>query len=408
MRQHPGVSLFVRPILWTDFHAKVLGVNFNELEPFNTPMPVNEPGSPPTKGHLRPSATITKLTESLSDILLSPGVHPVQVSTAVRTVLSTLWPPTFRTPKFMPEMHLYYGGKVYRDAVRTQLLWNYPSSSSMTSTQNSFRSVSTHPAGSNSLLAPSPTPSALDSPMVCYIGKSQLATIRRNLFRIVPAPGKKFNEPVHRLQQLRSKALVPDDSDQDAHLAGIFLAMAQRHFYPAPIAPAKKKSWRSQFGQLEERLECPVFHDVTLRILTHDTETAEFIVYTGHVTAEFLRRFHFTRKAPHSLGEACVAGLKIDYSRVPIWPILGLRERLGQAFGEDVVGSFDPTAMETWEDDEDAEVSYTSNSNKRKREALSEVTNGSFEEETDGEQDTAGLGTKRQRIQQGPPLGVVA
>lgn len=402
MRQHPGVSLFVRPILWTDFHAQILGVQFTETEPCKEPLPLNEPGSPPTKGHLRPSPTIMTLSDALSDILQSSVVHPVQVSTAVRTVLTTLWPHAFRKPKFMPEMHLYYGGKAYRDAVRAQLMWTYPDSPS---SQTSFKSISTLAAGSNSLISPISTPRPLaDPPMVCYIAKTQLASIRRNLFRIVPAPGRKWNEPVHRLQQLRSRALLPADADRDAHLAGIFLAMAQRHFYPAPSVVGRKPSQSSQ----KDLLECPDFHDLTLRILTHDTETAEFIVYTGHVTAKFLERFHYPRKAPREAGSEEVSGLNIEFTRVPIWPILGLKERMGKALGEDVVGQIDLNTLETW-NDEDIEPTSSNNTNKRKREALSEVTNGSFDEESEADQPpSTPLGGKKRRLQQGPPLGVVA
>ncbi|KAH6879785.1 hypothetical protein B0T10DRAFT_551887 [Thelonectria olida] len=62
-------------------------------------------------------------------------------------------------------------------------------------------------------------------------------------------------------------------------------------------------------------------------------------------------------------------------THVPIWPILGLRERLGKALGHDVVGPFNSYEMETWE--KDAEKLEK---NKRKREVRSDVLNGSFED----------------------------
>ncbi|KAI8411169.1 hypothetical protein FOFC_07763 [Fusarium oxysporum] len=94
---------------------------------------------------------------------------------------------------------------------------------------------------------------------------------------------------------------------------------------------------------------CSNFHDLKLSILTHDTDTLEFIVYTGYVTKEFLENFHDPFKAPLNDDDAAVSGLKIEYTRVPIWPILGLRERLGKASGQEVVGSFNPDEIKTWE-----------------------------------------------------------
>ncbi|KAJ4178364.1 hypothetical protein NW767_014877, partial [Fusarium falciforme] len=68
--------------------------------------------------------------------------------------------------------------------------------------------------------------------------------------------------------------------------------------------------------------------------------------------------FHDPFKAPPDEeddkdDDAAVSGFKIKYTRVPIWPILGLRERLGKAFGQDVVGSFNPDEMKTWVRDAD-------------------------------------------------------
>lgn len=143
-----------------------------------------------------------------------------------------------------------------------------------------------------------------------------------------------------------------------------------------------------------------------LRILTHDADTSEFIVYTGHVTAKFLDRFHDPFRVPTSEESQDTApGVKIEYTRVPIWPILGLKERLGKALGEDIVGPFDPSEMETWETDTEEPQAKD---NKRKREALSEVFNGSFDEDTDNDEQESPLKSKKQRLEEGPPIGVGA
>ena len=149
-----------------------------------------------------------------------------------------------------------------------------------------------------------------------------------------------------RLQQLRARMLVPSNSDHDAHFVGIFLGMAQKHFYPSPPITGRRDSRMSPEQGIPP---CPNFHDLKLRILTHDTDTLEFIVYTGYITKEFLEKFHDPFKAPLDDDDAAVSGLKIEYTRVPIWPILGLRERLGKALGQEVVGAFNPGDIVTWE-----------------------------------------------------------
>lgn len=401
MKCNSGASLFVRPICWSEIHAKALSVKFTELPPCTEPLPLNEPGTPPSKGHLRPSPTISELSTALSELLSPSSGHPVMVTSAIRTVLGTLWPDAFRKPKLLPEMHLFYGDKVYRDAVRAQLLWNYPDT--IATSQCSFVTASTNVASSHDYMSQDTQPhNPVNLPMMCYMSKAQMASIRRNMFRVAHGPGKTLNEPVYRLQQLRSKSLCPANPDEDIHLAGIFLGMAQKHFYSTMTSKLRRDIYSSVFQKPQPR---PKFTDLTLRILTHDSETSEFIVYTGHVSAKFLERFHYPHKAPkNEIGE--VDGLRIDYTRVPIWPILGLRERLGQAFGEDVVGPFDPTVMETW-NEEETEIPCSSSKNKRKREALSEVLNGSFDSEQEvGSSQTAN--NKRQRLQEGPLLGVVA
>ncbi|KAH7169621.1 uncharacterized protein B0J16DRAFT_359212 [Fusarium flagelliforme] len=121
------------------------------------------------------------------------------------------------------------------------------------------------------------------------------------------------NESFNALSQARM--LVPLNSDYNAHF----------HFYPSPPITGRRNSRMS----LEQGiLLCPNFYDLKLRILTHNTDTLEFIVYTGYITKEFLEKFHNPFKAPLDDNDAAVLGLKIEYTRVPIWPILGLRQRL--------------------------------------------------------------------------------
>ncbi|KAH7200707.1 hypothetical protein BKA60DRAFT_435837, partial [Fusarium oxysporum] len=55
---------------------------------------------------------------------------------------------------------------------------------------------------------------------------------------------------------------------------------------------------------------------------------------------EYLEKFTFPFTAPLDNDDAAISGLKIEYTRVPIWPILALRERLTEALGQDVVRAF--------------------------------------------------------------------
>lgn len=236
--------------------------------------------------------------------------------------------------------------------------------------------------------------------MLCYIGRAQLASIRKNLFRIAPGPKKTPNEPVSRLQQLRAKALIPSNADNDAHFVGIFLAMAQKHFYENLPLFGQLKGQSSRTGARSNK---PRFEDIVLRILTHDTETSDFMVYTAYVTAGFLERFEEPSRVPRLREDGGVPGMRIEHTRIPIWPILGLKERLGLALGYDLVGAIDVDKIERWEEPE-GEDARPASSSKRKRQALTEVVNSSFEEDAD---DEPALGGKKRCLAEGPPIGMV-
>lgn len=123
----------------------------------------------------------------------------------------------------------------------------------------------------------------------------------------------------------------------------------------------------------------PNFRDVTLRILTHETDIYNFIVYTAYVTKEILEKFHNPFKATQGEEKTELSGIKIEFTRVPIWPVLGLRERLGNALGHDVVGEFNDKEMETWEKDPEKHEG-----GKRKREVSEVLGNSSDGDSGDG------------------------
>jgi len=176
--------------------------------------------------------------------------------------------------------------------------------------------------------------------------------------------------------------------------------MAQRHFFKnGKTSTRRRKDFPRTSG----------FEDVKLRILMDDVEKEAFLIYTATITQTFIDRFIDPLSAPASDGPNGVGdipGLKIEYTQVPFWPILGLRERLGKALGEDIVGQFNPDEVETWVDEEPVDEDKGI---KRKREALSEVVNGSFESETDTDSfDERPMDGKKRCLGEGPPVGMVA
>ncbi|KAL6405605.1 hypothetical protein AUP68_11366 [Ilyonectria robusta] len=388
--QHAGTSLFVYPICWTDLHAQLLGTRWLKLLPCNSPKPGLK--RYPSKGHLHPSHTIITLNGSLTQIIspdVSSSLDAMQLIPAVKTALMTLWPQPFSEPHYLPKLHLYFGGRIYRDAVCALIMWNFPSDES----KSSFCSVSTQPADSCNAPAQAPNPSLqgpANLPMMCYIGRDQLANTRKHLLPVPPRPRGGNNEPVYRLQQLRAKLLVPSNLDHDAYFVGIFLAMAQKNFYPVPPPSSRRVSSMTEERVIPPRLD---FKDITLRILTHDIDTHDFIIYTGYVTKEFLEKFHNPFEAPGAEEEMKFSGIKIEFTRVPIWPILGLRERLGKALGQGVVGDFNHEEMERWVNDPGKQES-----GKRKRGGSSAALDSTFDEDLGKE---PSLGVKKQCLTKG-------
>ncbi|CAK7273227.1 hypothetical protein SEPCBS57363_005549 [Sporothrix epigloea] len=359
LRENNSLSLFVLPIVWTDAHSRLLGARFIIREPILKPtLPSCSGGRSDVSPHgssttlYRPNETAEALSYDLTSLLSRDDTRPFSKSRAIKNVLSTLFKSAFSRPKSAAELDLHFGDRIYRSVVRVPVLWE----NAETVDSCSFDSAATRPISSfghapnatretddsQRLSSVRASQDASDGPIVAFVNRSQLSSIRKNLFRIVPGPegGDRYNTPVSRLQGLRSKQLIPAELDQDSYLTSVFVAMAQSHFYErAKSRVASQAYWWSSrlFGDRVTRVLD--FHDLKLRIITHDEKTSEFIVYTAVVTAAFLRRFLEPLKAAENVQEQ--AGLNIEYTRVSVWPILGLRERLGEALGRDLVGELE-------------------------------------------------------------------
>lgn len=385
MHDNDGESLFLTPICWTDAHARLLDVNFVGRDPVRKPVP--DFNSRSSRYPPRPSRIATELSKDLTSILCPKSNH--FDSAPIKQVMSTFFPSTLSKPKSDVDLEVHFASRRLKKAVRVAVLWQHPDSSTA-----SFDSAATKPASSYGRIPSGDSQmsnwscinsqSQSDRPILAYINRSHLAMVRRNLYRVLPGPldGDRQNTPVLNLQQKRSKRLIPEDGDRDSYLVAVMLAIAQSQYYPPRTSSgfmSRKCSQGSSKGQ-EAGAPLPEFKDVPIRILSQDCDTADFVVYSTVVTAAFLKRFADPTKAP-SNSAPHKGGLKVEITRVPVWPVLGLKERLAKALGPEIASQdfsqiFNED-IETWESEEERRLRV--GSLKRSRDVLSEVFNTSFD-----------------------------
>jgi hypothetical protein len=389
MQQKAGTSLFIRPVAWTDVHSKCLGAVWTNREPILQPVPDTCLSRPEKQ-----SKMATSLVRDLNYIFARGTPLPFYSVFPIRDVLATLYldTPLGHDATATPELHMWFGGLAYRDAVRVQCLWTWPfpdpdgfeadaGPGTSTESPSSFMTASTQPAQSFNTTA-SKIPS-IDSKcgkaMLAYVGRKQLAAIRDSLYKFAASSRRPNNEPVSRLQEKRCQMLMPGNLDHDPHFVAIMVAMAQHHIYPQ--YPVSKFT---RFGISKTPLGWePNFRDVTVRILTNDNDAGDFLVYTATVTADHLQRLHYPAQCvvnPSSDGRLVLPRLDIEVTRVPTWPVLGLKERLGLALGEDVAGPVDVNNIETWQV-KSPPPSPSESDKKRSREDHLPMFDGSFDDE---------------------------
>ncbi|KAM0276617.1 hypothetical protein ACHAQH_006574 [Verticillium albo-atrum] len=351
MWDEAGSTLFMKPIFWIDLHSRLLDIRYVEL-----PRCQNLKS---TQDFYQASLRAESLCRQLTQ-LQHPELNGPYETDHICEAIETLYPSTRLTaaqPRGMIDLNMYFSGLLYPSACRVQLMWecapvqDAPSESGALC--ESFQTISTRPAESlpGSLTASAVLPPRASAvarePTLAYISKKFIHDSRSNMYRAFRGPKNKGNSPVESLCRLRSKRLMPTNTDEDPAFAGILLAMAQKRFYHnAPSAIGRSRNARRHAPKPHPP---PVFHDVTVHLMTNDDDGNELIVYTAVVTAAFLQRFHAPTRTPvkNILGEALSdIGMKIEYTKVPIWPVVGLKERLGKALGRDLIGDFDENDLD--------------------------------------------------------------
>jgi hypothetical protein len=209
-------------------------------------------------------------------------------------------------------------------------------------------------------------PTWTNQPVLAFIDKNRLTQVRSTLYRPKPSPNNSANVPVDSLQKLRCKRLIPQNLDEDSYLVATMLAIAQWHCYRQCSSSSSRSlpqssPHSSQAGH-QVSLSHPEIQDVPVKIITQDHADAEFVIYSAVVTAVFLKRFAFPSKAP-AVSNVQGRGLNINLTRVQIWPLLGLKERLAKALGPQIAGDLacQDTAdsdIETWETDKDRKLRF--------------------------------------------------
>ncbi|TLS23948.1 hypothetical protein PpBr36_08847 [Pyricularia pennisetigena] len=368
MHTHSGTGLYVLPILWTDLHTKSLNVQFQDQGRINYPAPVvnhDLPPSPPPE----PCDAARNLCYEISTFA-DKSSAPSAKMRCLKRLMSGFFPGMPCKAKTGVDMELHFGTRFYRKAVKIPMIWKRGDSRSQ-----SFDSAATCPLSSSPMSNLSDASLSDDdeasgskihrrcersAPLLAYVDRDHLSHVRKSLFRVAPGPldGDYQNSPVLNLQKLRSKALVPADRDQDAHLVAILIAMAQQRFY--------NKNGSRRFKLSRSTNECAssgstdparrsdeAIYDVEVRVFTFDAVENDFIVYTGTIGADFLEGFADPARTLHRQPDGG-SSMRIAYTRVPIWPFYGLKERLGKALGSEVTGArFVGPGYDTYRNDEE-------------------------------------------------------
>ncbi|KAI1745287.1 hypothetical protein F4680DRAFT_401689 [Xylaria scruposa] len=356
MHDHAGISLFTYPVYWTALHTKLLNCRFVQLPPHLTPIPTPPSSQRPRKV----SQTIISIGRHLDTLMATDkpitAGNTSQKNEAMATVLSTLYPEHL-SDAFRQRLGMRFGSRYHLGAGGTRLLWRrMPDANPMSSYDSSTTKTISQPASPEASQSTALADMATRSPpILAYVSRRHTNYPRVNCLSNSMRSKGKPNEPVLRLQALRAKLLTPKNADEDPHYLGLMVAMAQQYVYTNLKAATNFKP-----------------RDVEVRVLAVAEEDNAFVVYTGIVPAALLSMFHEPDTAPTSNSEVI-----ISHARVPVWPVLGLKERLGKALGPDLVGHFDDDTIDTFHETviRAPQASSKKREREQEREVLSEVFN---------------------------------
>jgi hypothetical protein len=303
-----------------------------------------------SKYPLRPTGVARGLTNDLTTVLDS-DTGTVKLAALIKRILSTMFPNTLSKTQSNLRMEIRVGNAVFKHCVRVPLMWKRYSKHTLDSNFTEIRdSYDRVPSSS----VQSATPTWSYQPVLVFINRTRLHQVRGTLYCPRPGPGKSANIPGERLQKLLFKRLKPQNADEDSYVVTTMLAIAQWH-----CSSSLSRSSPRSLPQ-PSPLPQPEVRDIPVKIITQDHEKAEFIIYSTVVTAAFLDRFAFPSKAPAAT-DIQGRGLTINLTRVQIWPLLGLKERLAKALGPEIAGDLAhhdiaDSNIETWETDEERAI----------------------------------------------------
>ncbi|XXG96940.1 tRNA (adenine(58)-N(1))-methyltransferase non-catalytic subunit trm6 [Hypoxylon texense] len=391
-----GSALYVPPFCWTDQHTRLLG-RFVQLPPQSDQRPalaklLSSQRSQRLEAH-------PKLVEIIGhlDTMMMEGSSHLRQSNSIQALMEVFFPN--RLSRTTGELTMRCGSDRYSNAIRCQAMWKCINS------PLSFDSATASIASSSESLAReqfSHVKAPYNTPVLAYVSRTHLNFMRRNCFRILPFPDGSFNTVIHRLQQVRARKLIPQNPDEDQYILATMIAMAQQHVYASMF---------TGFGFAPK--------DIRVAVITMSRDEGSFIIYSAVISTAFLHLFQYPDKAPP--GDPKIT---VEYQHVSVWPVLGLKERLGRALGEDIVGDVDYDSIESFEDvpeDDndrlDKEINAVSLSSRPsggrtpnpctsrvtppKRKVLSEVFNKSFSEDRDSADFPSELLTKRRCLAEG-------
>lgn len=301
MKRHERKSLFVHPIHWFNLHAKLLGVYFRRVPQLSSMGDARGADQDPSHDIVR---TLTLIRVFDSPLRISEQAN------RVNDLLKGFWPKVFADPKTRyntPQgFWLLFDNCVYNYVLEVQAAWSFPEGSVLhhhLQSQSACVALPEQPKG---------------VPLFIFLSKSYLAGLRKFHHRNASTL---YDQRIYRKRQLTN----------DVYLVSVFLAMAQSYWMGQP--PLKE-------GQPTLRFPKPLpqqyFGNTKMTILSFDDETAEFIVYTGFVTGDFLRRFYAPAEKSFHL-KRLVPGIKIEVRRVPVRPVQTFQDRLGTALGQSII-----------------------------------------------------------------------